>query len=279
MFLRITTAAIGLPVVVAAVWFGGAWLLALLVAAVVLGTWEFSRLAEQMGGRPSLVLTAAAGIALLLNAYWGWSSSDAIIGASALALLSRATFRIWLSRPARRDASTARDPAPHLRFVLGWALGLAGVLYLGWTLSHALLMRALPDGQEWLLTVAAVVFATDTAAYLVGRTLGRHRMAPALSPKKTWEGAVGGAAGGLGVAMGLVAAFSLPLPWWQALLLGGSITLAAEVGDLAESLLKRASGAGESGGLLPGHGGILDRLDSIVFGLVAGYYAIAWVVP
>ena len=278
MFVRTATSIVGLPVVVAAAWFGGAWLLILLAVVALLGLWEFSRLTAGMGGGPGLVLMAAGSLALLLNAYLGWGRGDVIIGASALALLSWMTFRAWASGPVPTGAETGRALPPHQGAALSWALALSGVLYLGWTLPHAILLRGLPDGGEWLVTAAAVVFATDTAAYLVGRAVGRLPMAPGISPRKTWEGALGGVAGGIAAAVGLTAAFALPVAWWQAVLLGGSITLAAEVGDLAESLLKRASGAGASGRLFPGHGGILDRLDSMAFGIVVGYYFVTWVV-
>lgn len=280
MLLRTATSVIGLPLVVAAAWFGGGWLLALLIAAVLLGLWEFSQLAEGMGAQPTLTLMVATAMVLLLNAFWAWGRGELIIGAGALAILSWQAVRAWATPASSSRTGAQGTPAngPLLRAALGWAFSALGVLYLGWTLSHAILIRDLPHGREWAILVAAAIFATDTAAYLVGQAAGRRRMAPIISPNKTWEGAVGGLVGGITAGLGLSAAFGLPEAWWQAAALGGSIALAAEVGDLAESLLKRASGAGASGGLLPGHGGILDRLDSIVFGLVVGYYFVTWVV-
>ncbi len=280
MLLRTATLVIGLPVVLAPAWFGGGWLLALLIAAVLLGLWEFSHLAEGMGAQPTLTLMAATSMLLLLNAFWGWGRGELIIGAGALAILSWLAVRALVTplHPSRTGAQDAPANGPLLRAALGWALSVLGVLYLGWTLSHAILVRDLPLGREWIVLIAAAIFATDAAAYLVGRAAGRRRMAPIISPNKTWEGATGGLAAGIAAGIGLSASFGLPAAWWQAAVLGGSIALAAEVGDLAESLLKRASGVGASGALLPGHGGMLDRLDSIVFGLVVGYYFVTWVV-
>lgn len=280
MLLRTATSVIGLPLVVAGAWFGGGWLLALLMASVLLGLWEFSRLAEGMGAQPTLTLMLATAMLLLLNAFWAWGRGELIIGAGALAILSWQAVRAWTTPASSQHTDAQGTPAnaPLLRSALGWAFSVLGVLYLGWTLSHAILIRDLPHGRESLILVAAAIFATDTAAYLIGRAAGRRPMAPSISPNKTWEGAVGGLVGGIAAGLGLSAAFAIPAAWWQAAALGGSIALAAEVGDLAESLLKRASGAGASGGLLPGHGGVLDRLDSVVFGLVVGYYFVTWVV-
>jgi phosphatidate cytidylyltransferase len=120
------------------------------------------------------------------------------------------------------------------------------------------------------------IMASDTTAFFVGRAWGRHRMAPAISPKKTWEGAIGGAMGSIIVATILGAVFSLPLSYWQLVLAGCFISIIAQLGDLVESLLKRNTGVKDSGKVLPGHGGILDRIDSFIFtGALVYYLALA----
>lgn len=152
-------------------------------------------------------------------------------------------------------------------------LGLVmGVLYIGLTLSYLLLIRGLPDGALLIFFVVVVTWAGDTGAYLAGKSLGRHALAPVISPKKTYEGLAGGCL--LACILALVArgwflpAFSL----WDCLILGLLLTMAGLIGDLTESAIKRSAGFKDSGSLIPGHGGMLDRLDSLLFTAPAFYY-------
>src|SRR5437660_3989034 len=140
-----------------------------------------------------------------------------------------------------------------------------GVLFIGWTLSHLILLRLLPAGPWYMLLLCAVVWVGDTAAMYVGKSLGHHKMAPTISPGKTWEGAIGGVIGSVCTAV-VSAGWWLPqLGLWQRIVLGLCISLAAQLSDLAESMLKRYAGVKDSGGLIPGHGGMLDRIDSLLF--------------
>ncbi len=149
-----------------------------------------------------------------------------------------------------------------------------GLLFIGWTLSHLLVLRLLPAGPWYLLFLCAVVWVGDSAAMYVGKSLGRHKLAPAISPGKTWEGAVGGVLGSMGTAV-VSAYFWLPhVRVWQCMVLGGCIALAAQSSDLGESMLKRYAGVKDSGRLIPGHGGILDRLDSMLFAAPTLVYAL-----
>jgi phosphatidate cytidylyltransferase len=154
-----------------------------------------------------------------------------------------------------------------------------GVLFIGWTLSHLILLRLLPAGPWYMLFLCAVVWVGDSAAMYVGKSLGQHKLAPAISPGKTWEGAIGCVIGGVGTAV-VSARFWLPdlLPW-QCILLGLCISLAAQVSDLAESMLKRYAGVKDSGGLIPGHGGMLDRIDSLLFAAPTLVYALYVLLP
>jgi phosphatidate cytidylyltransferase len=160
--------------------------------------------------------------------------------------------------------------------LLGWAWTIAGILYLGWLLSHFVALRGLDDGRNWVFLALAATFASDTAAYFVGRALGRHKLAPAISPGKTWEGTIAGFLGA--IIVGLLFTLALPLSYWQAALLGFLVSLFGQLGDLGESLLKRNMGVKDSGNLLPGHGGFLDRIDSVVLAGVVVYYYVVWVV-
>ncbi|MYC35349.1 MAG: phosphatidate cytidylyltransferase [Chloroflexi bacterium] len=160
---------------------------------------------------------------------------------------------------------------------LGFLFLLLGPVYIGFLLGHGLAMRDLSGGdgdlgQAWLLFTLLVVFACDTGAFAVGRLVGRHRMAPRISPNKTWEGAVGGLAASMGAALLVGLVFDLALPVWQQALIGAVASVAAQVGDLFESALKRAANVKDSGSIMPGHGGILDRMDSILFALPAVFY-------
>ncbi|MGQ4806850.1 hypothetical protein NKDENANG_00186 [Candidatus Entotheonellaceae bacterium PAL068K] len=142
---------------------------------------------------------------------------------------------------------------------------LFGVLFIGWSLSHLILLRHLETGKGYIFFLCGIVWLNDSAAMYVGKGLGRHQMAPVISPGKTWEGAIGGILGGL-LAATLGARVFLPhLALWQSVLLGFLLALAAQISDLGESMLKRYTGVKDSGALIPGHGGLLDRIDGLLF--------------
>ena len=154
------------------------------------------------------------------------------------------------------------------------AVTLVGTLYLGGLggcIAALRVMRPVERGPWRIVLLLAIVMAADTAAYFVGRALGRHKLAPTISPGKTIEGAVGGLAGGV-IGAWAVSAAGLDLPGTHVVALGVLVTLAAIAGDLVESLLKRWAGVKDSGRLFPGHGGMLDRLDSLLFGAAVLYY-------
>ncbi len=160
---------------------------------------------------------------------------------------------------------------------LGFLFLLLGPVYVGFLLGHGLALRDLAGGPEnfgrsWLLFTLLVVFACDTGALAVGRLLGRHPMAPRISPNKTWEGAAGGLIASIGAALLVGVVFELGVAVWMQAVIGAAASVAAQVGDLAESALKRGANAKDSGSIMPGHGGILDRLDSILFALPAVFY-------
>ncbi|MFA6319035.1 MAG: phosphatidate cytidylyltransferase [Elusimicrobiota bacterium] len=168
----------------------------------------------------------------------------------------------------------AAEMARSQRSLEGLALSVFGVVFLGLTLAHLSLIRSLrPDGERLTFALFAAVWVMDTAAYAVGKTLGSRKLAETLSPKKTWEGAIAGFAASLAVVLAFRAAF-LPsaLSPAAALGLGAVIGVCGQLSDLAESMIKRAVGAKDSGSLLPGHGGIMDRFDSFILAAPAVYY-------
>jgi phosphatidate cytidylyltransferase len=164
----------------------------------------------------------------------------------------------------------------------GWAWTMAGVLYAGWLLGYLVELRGIDEGRNWIFMAILVTFASDTAAFFVGRAWGRHKLAPQISPNKTWEGAAGGVCGAMLASLFFILptrlSLSQHLNWWLAVVLGLLISVFGQLGDLAESLLKRNMGVKDSGKLIPGHGGILDRMDSIVFAGVVVYYYVSWLI-
>jgi len=152
------------------------------------------------------------------------------------------------------------------------------VLYVGWLGQHLLLVRRLHDGLAWTLLLLLATFATDTGAYAAGRLLGRHKLAPRVSPAKTVEGAVGGLVMAVVAVVALDYLLELPHRLPMMIVLGLAVGAAAELGDLAESLIKRRLGVKDMGHLFPGHGGVLDRLDSLLFVAPVLYYFVRWAI-
>lgn len=265
MTARLATAAVGLPVLVLAVWAGGIWFSILTAAAAGLGALELCAMARHKGHHPADALAAAWALALVLAAFFlsdGYPLHATVLPALAAGCLALLCWLLWRPQAAAGLAD--------------WGLTAGSALYPGLLLLHAPLLRAMENGRDWVLLLLLVTFATDTCAFFVGRTLGQRKLAPSVSPSKTWEGAAGGLLGAVASSAGLFYLLGLPVGLAQALALGALVGVAAQIGDLVESRLKRAAGVKESGWLVPGHGGILDRLDSILFSLVIGYYFIAW---
>ena len=160
-----------------------------------------------------------------------------------------------------------------------WLWTVAGILYIGWLLSHLVALRDLDYGRNWVFFILFVTWISDTTAFFVGRRFGRRKLAPLVSPSKTWEGTIGGIGGAIAVSALFVTptVFRLPLLPWQAIVLSILTSALGQAGDLVESLLKRNVGVKDSGKLMPGHGGILDRIDSLLFAGIVIYYYAAWV--
>ena len=289
MKLRVLTAVVGIPLLLAFIYFDFGWetswfdrfpLLVLLIgAAAAVGGREFFRLGQDAGVRPLMVFGVIWALlfvaAALFNGqraaspeaakYVDWGIAALLAAAAVLPL-------VWLTI-FRRDVALE-----------SWAWTLAGILYAGWMLGHWVMLRQLDHGRELVILAVFATFACDTAAYFVGRTWGRHRMAPRVSPGKTWEGAAGGFAGAVAAAAALcyllnLGDWVLPLSYLEAVGVGCLIGVGGQLGDLAESLVKRRAGVKDSGHLLPGHGGLLDRIDSLVFTGVIVYYFAIWYAP
>ena len=171
------------------------------------------------------------------------------------------------------------------RPLTAFLLLLLGPVYAGFLLGHGLAIYGLSPaiegadslGRNWLLFVLAGTSASDTGAYAVGRLIGRHRMTPTLSPSKTWEGATGGLVASAAAMLAVGALFELGVAFWQHAIAAVTVAVVAQLGDLFESLLKRRADVKDSGSIMPGHGGLLDRIDSILFALPAVYYLLTMV--
>jgi phosphatidate cytidylyltransferase len=253
---RLLVAAVLLPVVLGAAYLGGWWVFALAAATGALALHEFWLLTRPLA---PLALAGYIGVALtLVGAETGgavWMLGGAL---TALPL----AFCLKLVSEARQAPTIA---------ISGTELA---VLWIGFGLAFLILLRDLPaHGALALYTLLLAVWAGDTLAYAAGRLLGRHKMAPNTSPGKTWEGFVFGTAATIFVAfVALYKQDFLSIP--QSVALGGVIAVAAPLGDLFESLLKRDAGVKDSGHMLGGHGGVLDRLDAFLFAAPAAYFAI-----
>jgi phosphatidate cytidylyltransferase len=257
---RIITAVLGLPLLIAAVWFGKPWFTLFVIGAAILGVVEFYRLASAANTKPLIYFGAVWTILLLLTPYCPDARASTILVTAGIII-----SLIWILFRFKSSGSTTFS---------SWAWTVGGVLYIGWMLTYWLYLRDVESGRWWVFLAFLTVFACDTAAFFVGRAWGKHALAAPISPKKTLEGAIGGLIASIVVCAGLGILFALPLTWWQLALLGAGIGVLAQIGDLIESLLKRNTCAKDAGNLLPGHGGILDRLDSLLFVGAFVYYII-----
>lgn len=247
-----------------ALFIGGLLLLSLLVVKelfivfgivmVAFASWELAQALRNGGYFVPLVPTVvAAVVAVPISYYWG-------AGGQLLAVLGGTVF-VCLWRLVRHADPAVATASPRLARDLGAAVFVQG--YVTFLATFAVVLTAADGGQWWTLAFVIIVVSVDTGAYVFGLSFGKHKMAPIISPKKTWEGFAGGAVASL-IAGVLLAVLMLDIPWWGGVVFGLAILLTATLGDLAESLIKRDLGIKDMSSWLPGHGGFLDRLDSIL---------------
>ena len=230
----------------------------LVMAAVGVGVWEISTALRQKNWYVPRVPAVIGSILIMPATYiWGPKGQWGFTLATSVALMIwRLVHILWEKRRSIEQtfAETLKDLAA-AAFV---------VIYVPLTLSFSILLLARKeDGSAWVLSFVVPVALIDTFGYLVGRKLGKHKLAPGVSPKKTWEGLAASIVAGL-VSATLLVWLVADRPWYLGVLLGGFLILAAVFGDLAESLIKRDLGVKDMSSLLPGHGGIMDRLDSML---------------
>jgi phosphatidate cytidylyltransferase len=274
LLLRVLSGVVLIPVVVAAAW----WPITTALLAsfcVALAIYELAGILRAGGYVPRTILGITIGVSLCLAAAFQRYTPLDITGAA----LAFVVIGSLIAEVVRTDRSTS---------LISWALTLASALYIGWLLSHFILIGQLdtplqggwlaaaqmPPGTAWICFTLAITWLQDTAAYFVGRRFGKRRFAPILSPKKTWEGAIGGFIASILTALIAVPILGLPVSLIAAALLGAVAGVVGPLGDLAESLIKRQIGIKDSGQLIPGHGGILDRADSLLFTGPLIYYMV-----
>ena len=270
MLQRIVTALVGLPIIFAAVCWGAPWLTILVLLVAAQGIREVYRLMPPGTGALPVALGSLWAVALVLGSQAASGLSNfLIISAGILAAGSFVGF-LWLVAYYTGG-----------RYLTAVVYLVGGPVFAGFLLAHTLVLRNIGEssdvGRDWLLLALLVIFANDTGAFLVGSTLGRHRMAPSISPTKTWEGAVGGLVWAVAAAVVLGLLFDVSPPRWQLIIIGATVGVLSQWGDLLESKVKRVSNVKDAGSIIPGHGGVLDRLDSVVISIPAVYYLLVTV--
>jgi len=260
---RILTALVALPILILCVFYASLGLFAgVLFVLCALALQEFYRMALPGSRRLEASLSIVAGVACCVGLVYAQSPPAVLVSLVLPFILVAVVYlvRVQVMQTVSRDLS----------------MSLLGILYIPVLLSHAVLLRMLPDGRHWVFLVLFIVMASDTLAYFVGMKCGRHRLYEAVSPKKSIEGSVGGLVGGVLGATIFKALFFHDLSGLDVILLGTAVGVFSQVGDLVESLMKRSFGVKDSGVLIPGHGGVLDRLDSLLFAFPLTYYYAVW---
>jgi phosphatidate cytidylyltransferase len=258
---RVASAAVGIPLIVVLIWAGGPWYTAAVCLIVLIAAHEF-QMAHH--GRWTVLGLLAAGLTAALPA-------GAMVGPDWLLWFTFGGVLIplvWVT--TRANPTTA---------VTDWLWAAGGVAYVGLLGAHIVLVRELPEGMDLVYLTIFGTFAVDTAAYFVGVTVGRRKLAPRVSPGKTVEGTLGGLAGGFGAVFLLNYFLGIRLEAALIIPLAALLPVAAVLGDLAESILKRGMQVKDASHAIPGHGGFLDRLDSLLFTFPVVYYFVTWVVP
>src|SRR4030042_3356150 len=260
---RALSSVVFVPILIAAIWFENPWFSIVVAVAALLGALEFYNMVSQRGWQPFTIFGTLWTLFFIFNAYYDPSyaseSTKLLVTFSLVtsAVILPVLWAVFLRSTGERVSPRSPVPCPHV--FLSWAASMAGVFYIGWLLSYwVLIMNSY--GRDWVFIALFSTFAVDTSAYFVGRAFGKHKMAPKVSPGKTWEGAAGGVVGGLVAVVVLSVLFDVGISYSKMVLLGFLIAVFAQVGDLVESKLKRSVGVKEAGNLIPGHGGILDRL-------------------
>ncbi|MBN2057940.1 MAG: phosphatidate cytidylyltransferase [Candidatus Saganbacteria bacterium] len=264
MLARILTTLVTLPIIIACVYFGGIAFLLLVLLLAMISINEFYNMMKKKDFHPAYWVGNFFTIFFIVFAYyalkkhWEPAHSAMLTGAAIMTMVST----LFLKRP--KEA------------IVDIAVTLFGMIYIGWFFSYFLFIRSLTERGGYLLFLMGTIWALDIVAYLIGSAIGKHKLFPSVSPKKSIEGAIAGFVVGLVAAgiFGFYAGFDLT----HSLILGAIIGVVAQLSDLIESLIKRDAGVKDSSALVPGHGGVLDRMDSFILTAPVVYYYLVWVI-
>jgi len=271
---RVLTAVVGVPLLYFIFYLGGIPFLILILLVILFGNIELFKLLEAKGIQSERELGIAFSLALGIAAYFGYFYFAVVF--------SFAVIIIFLLALRRQDLSNA---------IIALSTGLFAIIYIGWFLSHAILLRNIDHNSNlktyvetvqghsdigffYIFLVVSCTFLNDTGAYFIGRWKGKRKLIPHVSPGKTLEGTIGGIISSAIAAIVGNLIFKSPIEYHWVVLFGLVIGIVAVLGDLTESLIKRSAEAKDSGGILPGHGGILDRFDSLIFTFPVSYYMV-----
>lgn len=275
-FIRTLVTAFLVPITFLVIWAGGWWLTVLITICAILGGWELASLvATDKGKLIKFICSIWSGaLVVVMHLYledFGFMFTVFPVLVSIPFVLMVCTF--WKVLVTKQDA---------LRKLFQITSSLSKnsfvALVVGGLLSFALLLNDLQAGRDWIYSIIVVVAATDVASYIFGSLFGKHKLVPKISPSKTWEGGIAGLTFAIFASVIVYYLLDLPTNLGLSIVFGVVIYFSALLGDLLESSLKRLVGVKDSGSLIPGHGGILDRMDSILISLFVGYFFVLWTI-
>ena len=269
-------AVVGIPIII----LGGPYYFALIGLFLAVAAWEYGRMFTKAGCKVPgpLLIGSVVLIAVVRELLMDPAAAALRIKFPPELAAAALTFTIFAAMTWHLiDYEKGRDLAAS-----DFAVTAAGIVYIGWIGSYLIDLRNMPGGMWWLVIVLPTIWFTDMGAYFVGSRLGKHPLSRRISPKKTWEGYAGGVLFGTITAAGLTIlwqSFRLNGPaiaWWQGAALGAALSALSILGDLGESMFKRQAGVKDASNFFPGHGGVLDRIDSWIWGAALGYFFIIW---
>lgn len=259
---RVITGLLFLPVFYLIAWkLPPAYFTGLVVIAAAIGQYEFYRMARAKGSRPLMTAGIVLGAALIIGGFYHQPGSEhgRHLFYVTVCLLLAMSGRLFSAEPVDKAVEDV-------------AVTLLGILYVALLFGFQVDIRLGVSGKQWLVFLYFVIWATDIGAYSIGVPFGKRRLFPRISPKKSIEGLLGGFAGAVGMAFLCRAWFMPPMGAGEAAVLGLLLAGAGTIGDLVESMFKRSAGVKDSGIIIPGHGGMLDRMDSMLFAAPVLYY-------
>jgi phosphatidate cytidylyltransferase len=266
MLIKRVITGFGLAIVgIPAMYFGGYYYFALITLLLGVAAWEYGRMFAKTDNKVAEPLLIGCVVLIAAVRYF---FPTLAVAALTFSIFAAMTWHL-LSYEEGRDHAAS-----------DFAITTTGIVYIGWIGAYLLDLRNMPGGIWWLAIVLPAIWLTDVGAYFIGSRYGKHPLTRRISPKKTWEGYWGGVILGTLSTVGLVILWhSLGGPavmWWKGAVLGAALTVISTLGDLGESMLKRQAGVKDASNFFPGHGGVLDRIDSWLWGAALGYFFIIW---